>query len=767
MGKRSDKHITYQPHAHKIKHLITHRAQPTSTVGDVKLNTANTDDTLEVAEQLATFVQDELAGGSHAQAEEFWEKLSAVLAQYQPQIEECLQQRQHLQTQIDAWLLDKSNQPSEVEPFLRSIGYLVDNPTPTQVTTSGVDPEIAHIAGPQLVVPVDNARYALNAANARWGSLYDAFYGTDALPIDAPGAPGTQDSAAYNPARGQKVIAHVRTLLDEHFPLAHGTHADTTAYFVAEGNLQASTEDGSTTALAKQSQFIGYTGNQSAPQTVLLQKHGLHLELLIDPQHNIGKTDKAGIADVRLESAVSTIMDLEDSVSAVDAADKVAAYANWLGLMAANLTATFTKGDDTINRRLNPDTSAINAAGQPITIKRRSLMLVRCVGLHMQTDMVRLNNKPMPETIVDVAIAAWCAQAALGTSQALDTLQNSRSGSIYLVMPKLHGPSEVALVVELLASIESLLGLAPNTIKMGIMDEERRTSVNLAACIAAASERVVFINTGFLDRTGDDIHTQMEAGPVLPKAEIKSSGWLNAYENANVAVGLAMGLPGHAQIGKGMWARPDDMAAMLAEKSTHPRSGATTAWVPSPVAATLHALHYLATDVRAHQIELAGTPHNRNAALQAMLTPALLPSDRQLSPAEVQRELENNVQGILGYVTRWVGQGVGCSKVPDIDNVALMEDRATLRISSQHIANWLHHGLLSEEQVRSTMQQMASVVDAQNASDPDYQPMTNDLATSIPFAAALELVFTGRTQPCGYTEPTLTAHRRRQKDLQN
>ncbi len=711
---------------------------------------------LKVASPLADFIANRLAPGTGVDPEEFWTSFGGIVERFRPQVQACRNERDDLQAQIDAWHQDPEKQPEEANAFLRSIGYLVDDPGPSSVATEGVDPEIALTAGPQLVVPVDNARYALNAANARWGSLYDVFYGTDV--IDELGGAGR--AGPYNPVRGQRVIDRVRSLMDTHCPLASGSHADALAYAVSDGRLRADLSDGVSVGLADPEQFAGHTGDASAPDTVLLQKHGLHIELVIDRSHDIGRDDPAGIADVMMESALTTIMDLEDSVAAVDADDKALAYANWLGLMQGNLTASFAKGGQSITRSLNADTVAIDPLGNPLAVRRRSVMLIRSVGLHMDTDMVRVDGQSIPETIVDVAVAAWCAKFDLvGTGPH----RNSPAESVYIVMPKLHGPRETALVRELFTAIEDVLGFAPNTLKMGIMDEERRTSLNLAACIAEASERVVFINTGFLDRTGDDIHTNMHAGPMIPKAEIKTSRWLTAYEEANVAVGLAMGLPGHAQIGKGMWARPDDMAAMLDEKIGHPQAGASTAWVPSPTAATLHALHYLETDVAARQRELAASSAGRDSAIQAMLTPAVLPPDRELSPAEIQRELDNNAQGILGYVTRWVGQGVGCSKVPDIDNIGLMEDRATLRISSQHIANWLHHGLLSEEQVVEAMQRMASVVDSQNADDPDYEPMSEDFAASIPFSAALALVLEGREQPNGYTEPILTAHRRRQK----
>ncbi len=711
---------------------------------------------LEVSKPLADFVNSRLAPSTDVEVHQFWSSLEQIIEHFGPRIRACLDERDDLQARIDSWHRNKDDLPANPIDFLHSIGYLVEEPPPEAVTTAGVDPEVAHQAGPQLVVPVDNARYALNAANARWGSLYDAFYGTDA--IDEAG--GAERRGPYNPVRGQRVIDRVRALLDSHVPLASGSHGDAVAYSVSAKGLRVDLANGAAAGLAKPEQFVGYTGTASAPDTVLLRKHGLHIELVIDRDHPIGRDDPAGVADVMMESALTTIMDLEDSVAAVDAEDKTAAYANWLGLMQGSLTASFTKGGQAATRSLNEDSVVIDPSGNPKTVRRRSVMLIRSVGLHMETDILRLGDQPIPETIIDVSMAAWCALCDLAGA---GSHRNSHAGSVYIVMPKLHGPGETALVRDLFAEIEDILGMAPNTLKMGIMDEERRTSLNLAACIAEASERVVFINTGFLDRTGDDIHTNMEAGPMIPKAEIKTSGWLNAYEEANVAVGLAMGLPGHAQIGKGMWARPDDMAAMLDEKIGHPQAGATTAWVPSPTAATLHALHYLETEVGALQDELADSPADRAAAVESMLVPAVLPPDRELSPAEIQRELDNNAQGILGYVTRWVGQGVGCSKVPDIDDVALMEDRATLRISSQHIANWLHHGLLSEEQVVEAMQRMAAVVDGQNSDDPDYEPMSGDFSTSIPFSAALSLVLEGREQPNGYTEAILTAHRRRQK----
>jgi len=714
---------------------------------------------LEVARPLADFAANRLAPGTGIAPERFWAAFADFAGRLGPQVRACRRQRDDFQAQIDAWHRGQGSQPGDAVAFLRSIGYLVDEPGLEPVTTAGVDPEIASLAGPQLVVPLDNARYALNAANARWGSLYDALYGTDAL--DESG--GAHRTGPYNPVRGQRVIDWVRALLDRHFPLLAGSHADATAYRSSVDGLRVDRGDNTTSQLADPRHFAGFTGRAPAPDGVLLKKHGLHVELVIDRDHRIGRSDPAGVADVMVESALTAIMDLEDSVAAVDADDKTLAYANWLGLMRGDLTASFAKDGRPTTRSLNADTAAIDPSGRPLEIRRRSVMLIRSVGLHMDTDMVRLDGDPIPEAFADVAIAAWGAKHDLaGTGPH----RNSRTGSAYIVMPKLHGPREVALARDLFAAAEAALEMAPGTLKMGIMDEERRTSLNLAACIAEASARVAFINTGFLDRTGDDIHTGMEAGPMLPKAEIKTSGWLRAYEAANVAVGLDMGLPGRAQIGKGMWARPDDMAAMLDEKIGHPRAGASTAWVPSPTAATLHALHYLEADVAARQAGVAASPPDRASAVEAMAVPALLPPDRELSPAEISRELDNNAQGILGYVTRWVGQGVGCSKVPDIDDVALMEDRATLRISSQHIANWLRHGLLTERQVVEAMEKMAAVVDGQNAGDPAYEPMSRDFATSIAFSAALALVFEGREQPNGYTEAILTAHRRRQKAAQ-
>ncbi len=710
---------------------------------------------LRVAGPLYDFVADKLAPGSGIDPADFWRAFEHLVAELNPKAEALLARRDDLQAQIDRWHRERAGRPhdpSAYSSFLADIGYLVDLGVDVSVRTANVDPEIASIAGPQLVVPVDNARYALNAANARWGSLYDALYGTDVISSDD----GAGSDGAYNSVRGAKVIAFARQLLDSHAPLAAGSHVDAQRYSVSQGDLVVSV-GGETSLLADTTQFVGYTGLSDSPATVLLRKHGLHFEIVIDATHPVGATDRAGVADVRLESAMSTIMDLEDSVATVDADDKVTAYSNWLGLMKGTLEDTFQKGAATVTRSLEADLDYLDPQGVPIGVRRRSVMLVRNVGPHLTTDIVTLDGSPIYETFLDAAITAWCAKHDLGGD---GPRRNSPAGSAYIVKPKMHGPEEVALAVELFARVEALLDMEPDTLKMGIMDEERRTSLNLAACIGEAAERVVFINTGFLDRTGDEIHTSMEAGPLVPKGEMKSRQWLTTYEDSNVDVGLACGLLGHGQIGKGMWARPDDMAAMLTEKIGHPRSGASTAWVPSPTAATLHAIHYLDVDVASRQAELK---QRRPADRSAMLDIPTLEPERELSPAEVQRELDNNAQGILGYVARWVGQGIGCSKVPDINDVGLMEDRATLRISSQHIANWLHHGVLTEEQVTRTMASMAAVVDEQNATDATYEPMAADLERSIPYQAALALVLEGREQPNGYTEFILTQRRQQMK----
>ena len=711
----------------------------------------------EVAPCLREFVERDALPGTGVVAGHFWRALEAMLRELAPLNAALLEKRDVLQSRLDAWHRlhpGNSGYGERYEALLREIGYLVAEGPEFSIATEGVDAEIATLAGPQLVVPVSNARYALNAANARWGSLYDALYGTDAIAETEGAARG----AGYNEVRGRRVVERGREWLDTCFPLAVGLHRNATGYRVADGRLLVSSgPDADGVSLREAAAFAGYQGDAAHPTLVLLRHHGLHVEIHIDRTHPIGRNDAAGISDLVLEAALTTIQDLEDSVAAVDADDKVAAYRNWLGLMRGTLVAEFPKGGGHVVRRLNPDRLYTAPDGGELQLPGRSLLLVRNVGHHMMSDMVRIDGRLVPETMLDATV---CALLGLHDVRNGAGVRNSRGGSIYIVKPKLHGPEEVALAVRLFERVEQMLGLDRNTLKMGIMDEERRTTLNLVECIRAASERIVFINTGFLDRTGDELHTSMAAGAMLRKGDIRHATWLDAYERANVDVGLRCGLAGRAQIGKGMWAMPDRMADMLREKIAHPRSGASTAWVPSPTAATLHALHYHAVDVAAMQRSLRARPR---AALSELLTPPLAPASRDWSAMEIENELDNNAQGILGYVVRWVEMGVGCSKVPDIHNVGLMEDRATLRISSQHIANWLMHGVCTREQVLESLRRMAAIVDRQNEGEAGYRPMSPDFGRSLAFQAACELVFKGREQANGYTEWVLVSRRREAK----
>ena len=713
---------------------------------------------LQIRKNLYNLVKKDIAPKTEVTSKKFWASLEKILCDYMPENATLLKKRDTLQKKIDEWHIQnryKKHKPAAYKKFLKEIGYLVDDVEDFSINTENVDDEIAIIPGPQLVVPLDNARYVLNAVNARWGSLYDASYSTDTISQ----ANGCRKIKKYNPIRGDRVILRGRNLLDRHFALERDTHKHVTQYFVRNNQLNVHFGDGSETTLLKPQQFIGYTGKADNPDSILLCHHNLHLEIKLGDGYFIGHRDHAKIYDIQLESAVTTIMDCEDSVASVDTEDKLKVYNNWLGLMKGTLVRTVEKDDKTIERTMEPDKKYIGADGRSVIKHGRSLMLVRNVGSHLYTDIVLYDGKPVPETMIDLMVTSLCAIHDLkGNSKR----RNSRKGSVYIVKPKMHGPEEVAFANELFARAEEALKLPTNTLKMGIMDEERRTSVNLKACIHAARERVVFINTGFLDRTGDDIHTNMEAGPIIPKAEIKQAKWLQAYEDSNVLVGLDCGLMNKAQIGKGMWAMPEEMNNMMKTKIQHLKAGANTSWVPSPVAATLHAIHYHRLNVKSRQIALMNAA---KVPVDDILDIPVMDKNRKLSANEIRHELENNAQGILGYVSRWVGQGVGCSKVPDINDVALMEDCATLRISSQHIANWLHHGIVTKDEVREAMKRMAVIVDRQNRDDSKYEPMSKDFSASVPFLAAIDLVLKGRNQPNGYTEFILYKRRLEQKNL--